>query len=230
MILINILNIWQQSVFTAWSDMLTRALLFLPVFLGAIIIFVIGFFIAGWLAQATAGILKTLRFSRLTSEAGLDKFLKKADINYDSVSLISAAVKWFIILVFFMASANILGLTAISLVLSGLLSFIPRIITATLIIALGVFVANVVDGLVRGALTTVDHSQAKSLGRLARGLVLVITILAGISELKIAQNIVNIFFQGLTWTITLAVGLAVGLGSKDLISQVLKDWYEKLKK
>jgi uncharacterized membrane protein len=129
-----------------------------------------------------------------------------------------------------MATTNILGLTAVTAVLNGILSYVPRVITAALIIAGGVFVANVAEGLVRGALATIDSQQAKSLSKFSRWAILTVAVLAGINELKIAQTLVTTFFQGLTWTLTLAIGLAVGLGSKDLISQILRDWYERVKK
>lgn len=226
----NILSIWQESILTAWTSFFTRALLFLPVFLGAIIIFVIGIYISTWLQKGIEHLLKVVKFSKLASESGLDKFLKKADLNIDTVGLISQAVKWFVILVFFTASTNILGLTAISGVVNNLLGLVPRIVSATLIIAVGAFVANLTEGLVKGALATVDHQQSKSLAHMARLLVIFIAVLAAINELEIAQNLVTIFFQGLTWTVTLAVGLAIGLGGKDLVSQILREWYEKLKK
>ena len=226
----NILNIWQQSILSAWTNFFTKALLFLPIFLGAIIIFVIGLYLSSWLQKGIEHLLKAIKFSKLTSESGLDKFLKKADLEVDTIGLISQAVKWFVILVFFTASTNILGLTAISTIVNNLLSFVPKIVTATLIIAVGMFVANLTEGLVKGALATVDHKQAKNLSQIARWIVLFISIMAGINELEVAQNLITIFFQGLTWTITLSVGLALGLGGKDVISQILKDWYEKLKK
>lgn len=226
----DILSIWQESIVTAWTGLFTRVILFLPVFFGAVIVFVIGIYVSDWLFRGTLHLLKLIKFSRLTTEAGLDKFLKKADISVDSAGLIALTVKWFVLLVFFTAATNILGLTAISGVINNLLGLIPKVLTAALIIAVGAFIANVCDGVVRGALTTVDHDQAKNLGQVARWFVLIIAILAGIHELQIAQGLVTIFFQGLTWTITLAVGLGVGLGSKDLIAQILKDWYEKLKK
>jgi len=227
---VNVLNIWQESISTAWTGLFTRAILFLPVFLGAIIVFVIGLFVSTWLQKGLEKLLRAVKFSRLTSESGLDKFLKKADLNIDTTGLIGLAVKWFVILVFFTASTNILGLTAISAVVNNLLSLVPRIVSATLIIAVGAFVANLVEGMVKGALATVDHKQAKGLAQFARWIVLFVSVLAGINELQVAQNLVTIFFQGLTWTVTLAVGLAVGLGGKDLVSQILKDWYEKFKK
>ena len=226
----NIFSIWQEALLAAWTDMITRLVLFLPIFLSSILVFAIGLMVAGWLSSLVLKLLKTVRFSNLTTSAGLDKFLKKADFAYDTAELIALGVKWLVILIFFMASTNILGLTAISSVLNSLISYVPRVLTATLIIALGVFFARVAEGVVRGALSSVDHSHAKPLAQIARWAVMVVAILAGVRELRIAEALIETFFQGLTWTITLTVGLAVGLGSKDVISSLLKDWYDKLKK
>ena len=53
---------------------------------------------------------------------------------------------------------------------------------------------------------------------------------AAIDQLQIAQGLIATFYQGLTYTIVLAVGLSVGLGAKDLISRVLNEWYDKIHK
>lgn len=226
----DIFAVWEQSVLSAWADLSVRFLTFLPVFLGAILVFVVGVLIANWLSKIVEQILRAVKFSDLTKSAGLDAFLKRADIGLDTTGLVAAATKWFIILVFFVATVNILGLTAITIVLNNLVNYIPRIISASLIVAVGVFVANLVEGLVRGALASVDHGHARPLAHFSRWLVMVVAIMAAVNELQIAQALVETFFQGLTWTITLAVGLAVGLGSKDMISRILEDWYDKLKK
>jgi hypothetical protein len=226
----NIFSIWQEALYAAWTDLITRLLLFLPVFLSSILVFAVGLMIAGWLASLVLKLLRTVRFSQLTTSAGLDKFLKKADFGYDTAELISQGVKWLTILIFFMASTNILGLTAISGVLNSLIAYVPRVLTATLIIALGAFFARLAEGVVRGTLATVDHTHSKPLSQVARWAIMIVAILTGVKELRIAETLIETFFQGLTWTVTLAVGLAVGLGAKDVVSSMLKDWYDKLKK
>lgn len=226
----DLLFVWEQSLISAGSTLTVRALTFLPVFFGAILVFVVGILVAGWLSQLIAKFLHAVKFTQLTKSAGLDTFLKRADLGYDTTALVTAVVKWFIMLIFFIAAVNILGLTAITTVLDGLIAYIPRVVAASLIVALGVFVANIVQGLVRGSLATVDHTHAKPLAKFARWLVLVVAIMAAINELRVAQSLIETFFQGLTWTVTLAVGLAVGLGAKDVVSQILRDWYDKLNK
>ena len=53
---------------------------------------------------------------------------------------------------------------------------------------------------------------------------------AAIDQLQIARNFIATFFQGLTYTIVLVVGLSGGLGAKDLVAKILNDWYEKIRK
>lgn len=226
----NIFSVWQEALLSAWTNLITRLLLFLPVLLSSILIFVIGLMVADWLSQLLLRFLKTVKFSQLTQNAGLDKFLKRADIGYDSTQLLAISLKWLVVLVFFMASANILGLSTITAVLNSLISYIPRVLTATLVVALGAFFARLAEGVVKGALASVDHTHAKPLAQVARWAIMVVAILAGFKELRIAETLVETFFQGLTWTVTLAVGLSIGLGAKDLVSQVLREWYDRLKK
>lgn len=226
----NVVSLWQEALYTAWVDLITRLISFLPLFLSSLLIFIIGLIASDWLARLVERALKTLKLSHFTGELGIDKFLKKAEIKYDSVSLITLTVKWLIILIFFTAAVNILGLSAIVIVLDTFISYIPHILAGVLIIALGVFLARLVESLVKGALASVDHSFAKPLSQLAKWAVMTLAVLAGIRELRLAETLIDTFFQGLTWTITLAVGLAVGLGAKDLVASVLGDWYNQLKK
>jgi hypothetical protein len=226
----DVFSIWQQSLAAAWGNLVTRIILFLPAFFGSLLIFTVGILIGNWLEKNVSRFLRLIHFSNLAQTAGLDRFLKKAEIAGDTSSLISLVVKWLVIIMFFMTAANVLGLTAVTAMFNYLMGIIPRVISAALIIGVGLFLANAVDGLVRGALVSVDHAHAKTLGQLARWSVVVISVMAGVSEMKIAQTLVQTFFQGLAWTLTLAIGLSVGLGGKDLVSRLLQDWYDKLKK
>ena len=61
-------------------------------------------------------------------------------------------------------------------------------------------------------------------------MVITITVMAAISELGIASEFIFILFVGFVTTLTLGFGLAIGLGAKDLVKNILDDWYKKLEK
>ena len=226
----NALSSWQTALIASWGQVWVSFLGVLPSLLGAIIVFAVGLILAYWAKRLILEVLKLVRLEKLTASAGIDQYLRKADVKLSFVELLAVIVEWLIILVFFLAVVEILGLTVVSQVLVQVLGYIPNVIAAALIFAAGYIVAGLAGGLVRGALVSIDHDVAKPIGRLARWVILIVAFLAAVDQLQIAQGLIAIFFQGLTYTIVLIVGLSVGLGSKDLVAKILDGWYEKIHK
>ena len=224
------LSTWQEALIDSWSKVWISFLAVVPRVFGAILVFATGLIIAFWVKRAVVKLLKIVKLEKITQSAGINKYLKKADIKLSFTDLVGTIAEWIVVLVFFLAVVDILGLTVVSNVLLGVLGYIPNILAAVLIFAAGYLVAGIVDGLIRGALASVDHDIAKPLGKLGRWLILLIAFFAAVDQLRIAQGLINAFCQGLTYTVVLVVGLSVGLGAKDLVSRVLTDWYEKIKK
>lgn len=221
---------WQGALTTSWGSVWASFITSLPKVFGAIIVFVIGLILAYWAKRFVVQLLKTLYLEKISKSLGVDKFLKKADVKLNLTELVGSVVNWLIVFVFFLAAVDILGLSSVSRILTNVLGYIPNVIAAALIFGAGYFVAGIVEGVVRGALASVDHDVAKPVGRIARWLIIIISFFAAVDQLQIARGLITTFFQGLTYTIVLVVGLSVGLGAKDLVSKVLDDWYEKIKK
>ena len=223
-------SIWQSALIASWGQVWSSVLSILPRILGAIVVFSIGLVLAFWVKRLVTEVLKLVKLEKLAKTTGIDEYLTKADIKLNPVDLLATLAEWTIILIFFLAVVDILGLSVVSTVLARVLGYIPNVVAAALIFAAGYIVAGLVDGLVRGALASVDHDAAKPVGKLAKWLILVVAAFAAIDQLQIARNLIATFYQGLTYTIVLVVGLSVGLGAKDLVSRVLTDWYEKIRK
>ena len=226
----NTLSTWQSALLISWNGVWGSFLGFLPSIIGAVVVFAIGIILAYWAKKLVVEGLRLFQLEKLTKAAGIDRYLSKADIKMNFTELLGTIVEWLVILVFFLAVVEILGLSVVSQVLIGVIAFIPNLLAAVLIFASGYIVAGLVDGIVRGALASVDHDIAKPLGRMARWIIIVIALFAAIDQLRIAQGLIATFFQGLTYTVVLVVGLGVGLGAKDLVSKILNDWYRKISK
>lgn len=225
----NILQIWQEALLVSGNQVLTTFLIFLPSFLGAVIILIVGIIIAGLGKRAIEEVLKMGKVEQLSVRSGFAAYLERADIKANTTEILGNLVKWLILLIFFIAAVDIVGLTSVANVLGQVLSYVPNIVAAGLILAAGVIIANLVDGLVRGAVASITHETARPVGRLARWVVIVVAFFAALDQLRIAPTLIETFFQGLTWTLVLVFGLAIGLGSKDLVAKILDDWYKKIK-
>lgn len=223
----NSISNWQDAIYFASANVLSGFFSFLPSLLGAILIFILGLLLAKWGKALVVKVLETLKLDKLLQKTGLAPFLKQADVKTKAEVFIGEIVRWLIIAVFSIAAVNILGLTAVSEVLTGLLSYLPRIVSAVLILTVGVLLAGLVENLIKGAINQVDRHTSRLLSKVASYLVVIVSSLAAVNELGIAQSLINTLFMGVIATLTLGLGLAIGLGAKDLVSKVLMDWYTK---
>jgi hypothetical protein len=203
---------------------------FLPSFIGAICIIIIGFILGKWAKAIVVKGLELINLSKLVKNTAVTKFLEKADIQKKIEVVLGEAVRWFVIAIFFIAGINTIGLTTVSEFLYSVLLYIPQIISAMLILAAGVLVAGWVESFVKGAVGAAALATGRLLGKIASYTVIVFAILAAISELGIAEKFITTLFIGFVAMLSLGMGLAFGLGAKDLVAKILNDWYKQFKK
>ena len=87
---------------------------FLPKLIGAIIILIIGWFVAKFLAFVIIKGLKVINFNVVTEKAGIDGFLKKGGLKKGTIDILSLLVYWLVILATLLVAFNTLGLTVVS--------------------------------------------------------------------------------------------------------------------
>lgn len=220
---------WQSALYSVWNSTIGSFLNLLPNILGSILVASLGLFLGNWVKSITIRSLQMLRFENLIKDSKFKAFLIKAEVTGKVEEVIGSILKWLIVLTFFIAATNILGLGTVSNVLGGVLSYVPNVISAVIVMAIGVLLAGIVEGLVKGALATVDLKTSRLMGKVASYTVVTITTLAAFAELKIASDFIHILFIGFVAMLSLGFGLAIGLGAKEVIGQALAEWYKELK-
>ncbi|MFH2085720.1 MAG: hypothetical protein ABII21_02980 [bacterium] len=221
---------WQNALSSVWTSTIGSFLALFPNILGSIIVATLGIVLGNWIKTLTIKSLQMLRFETLIKDSKFKAFLLKAEVTDKVEEVIGSILKWLIVLTFFIAATNILGLTTVSNVLVGVLGYVPNVISAVIVMAIGVLLAGIVEGFVKGALASVDLKTSRLMGKIASYTVITIATLAAFSELKIAAGFINILFIGFVTMMALGFGLAIGLGAKDVIGQILSDWYKELKR
>ena len=221
---------WQTALISTSSSILTSFGLFLPNLLGAIFIFFFGLILSRWLRSLVVNIFASLNITKLFSDTAFSKFLEKADLTAKVEIVFGELIRLITLLIFFIAAINLLGLTTVTQVLNRILSYLPNVFAAVLVLALGTLIAGLSEKLVKGSLGTVDVKTARLLAKFSSYVIIIFTILAAMSQLNIAATFVNTLFTGFVAMLALGLGLSLGLGSKDLVRQILEDWYKNFKK
>jgi hypothetical protein len=136
-------------------------------------------------------------------------------------------VKWLVRLVFLVAAANLLGLTQVSVLLNQVILWLPNLAVAAVILLVAPLIGRFVRGLIQVGAGQAGFTNAALLGRLAEVAVIAFGVVIAINQIGIAANLVNILFIGVVAALSLAFGLAFGLGGRDVAGELTRDWYER---
>lgn len=196
---------------------------YLPAILAAVIVFVIGWIVGVILYRIVVEVVKVLRIDDALKAAGLNDAAKEAGFTLDIGRFLGTLVMWFMVLVFLVASLDILGLNNVTIFLQQVvLLYLPQVIVAVLIIILGAIVAEVVRGLVSGSARAAGAHAANLAGTVAKWAIWIFAIMAALDQLQVASAFIQTLFTGFVVALSLAFGLAFGLGGKEAASRTIE--------
>lgn len=219
------LDPWTQSLISAMTALWTKVAGFIPNLFVALVLVLLGFVVAKLLDTLLSKLLGKVGLDRLMNGTGLTKLLSRVGIQASVSTLIGKIVYWFVLLIFLVSAAESLGLQRVSSTLDVLALYLPKVFGAALVLLAGVLLAQLVSSLVRGAAEGVGLDYAHGLGRVAQGLVIIISISVAIGQLEVKTDLLNNVIAIVLISVGLAVALALGLGSRDIASQILAGIY-----
>lgn len=197
----------------------------IPRVVGFLIILFIGWFIAALIGKALAAFLHAVKFNNLAEKSGLAEFVRKMGVKADASEFLGQLIKWFIRLIVLVVAFDELGLPAVSAVLTHFLLWLPNLIVALVVLVLGGLAAQALQKLVRGAAAEAKFDKPEMVAAIAKTAVWVFTIVIAVNQLGIAVTLINTLFMGSVGAMSLALGLAFGLGGKETASKIIGNWY-----
>lgn len=214
---------WGEVLTRSFQDMWLGVLAFLPSLLVALIIFVFGWILAGVLARGVSQIIKALKLDNVLESVGTADVLSRAGFRLNSGIFLGELVRWFVIIVFLVASLEVLGLTQVNQFLKEIvLGYLPNVIIATLILLMAAVIANVLQKIVLASAKAADLPSVHLIAGLTRWAVWIFGFIAALSQLRIAVGVLNTLLIGFVSMIALAGGLAFGLGGREVAARYLE--------
>lgn len=217
-----LLQTWGEVVTASfqqlWSGFIDR----LPNFLGAIVVFLLGWFVAEVIGKLASQIVSVLRIDQVLERIGFKKSLSRANMKLNSGRFIGELVKWFFIIVFLMAATDILGWPQVTQFLNQIIDYIPKLIVAVLILLAGILIANFLSRLVKASVETAGFGSSNTLAGVTKWAILIIAILTALPQLGVQLYTIQTIFTGLVAALAISIGLSFGLGGKDLAARILE--------
>lgn len=224
------LESWKDALASASSNVLDRIVNFLPNLLGAVIVLVIGWLLAVLLEKLLKRVLKLIGLQKLFEIVKIESIVKKAKFKTDTVGIISALVKWIILIITFLTAADVLGLPQVADFFAVILGYVPNVIAAAAIILIGAVLAHFLADVIRGSTEAGGLAYSSFLAKLTSVAIWIFSILAALVQLGIAHDLIRTLFTGVVALLAIAGGLAFGLGGQDAAKRLIAKVESDLKK
>ncbi|MGA2916760.1 MAG: hypothetical protein ABSE89_12110 [Sedimentisphaerales bacterium] len=218
---------WNTLIVEPVTKMLTRIMAYLPVLLGALVILIVGWIVAKAIERLVNWLLKTVRFDTLADKAGISEILMKGDLKSSAREVVSRIVYWLVIIMVLVMTVDALGLPKTSDILETLFAYVPKVISALLVLIVAMFLASFVSGIVRTAAGNANLPKPEILAGISRWAILIFAVTIALEQLGIAPLLVATTFNIILGGIVLALALAFGLGGKDAAAKYLEELKQK---
>jgi hypothetical protein len=132
-------------------------------------------------------------------------------------------------LVVMLAAVNTLQLTVAAQLLNQVILYIPNVIASVFILVLGIFFASIVANTVRTTAANAGVQQARTLGQFTQVIIVIFTIVEALNQLKIDTTVIQLFVKAVLAALALGVGLAIGLGCKEMAGKYVQQLVDSFK-
>lgn len=214
-----------ESIFLSLNNGIAAVVSFVPKFFIGAIVLLIGLIVASVLKQLVIEILRAMKIEQLLHKYGVPE----AKDQFDWSHILGEIVRWFVVIVFLIPTADVWELPQIVTVLNTFLLYLPNVFVAAIIAVVGFVFARLAHDIVLVSTRRVSSDTARAIASVAYWAVTVFVFLAVLNQLGVASDLIRILFTGFVALIAIAGGIAFGLGGQDAAKEVVEEIRKKLK-
>lgn len=182
---------------------------FIPKLLAAVVILIIGVFIAKIIQKVAVTVLKKVKFDDLVDKAGIGSHVEAAGYP-DSGVLLAKLLYYAIVLMALQLAINVFGESALQDAIQALIALLPKIFIAAVIVVLTGAIANAVKTMIQPMLQTVGPKELVT--NVAVGAIWVVGVFAALDQIGVAQDIIDTLFQAIVGALTFILVIKFGVG------------------
>ena len=216
---------WEEMLLSSLATFSQRIFNVLPNVIGALLLLLVGWLIAKGVSVAIRKLLQSKTMARLTERLNRLSLLQRSDLSLDSVRIISRFVYWIILLIFFVAASETLGWTAVSRTLNNLINYLPALLSAIVILLIGLYLAQTVRSVIRAALHSLRVGAAQLISSLAFYLLATIVVLTALEQAGVDTSIITANLTLIVGAIVGAFAISFAIASRHILENILASFY-----
>lgn len=214
-----------QTLLASLNNGIAVVVSFVPKIIAGTIVLLIGVIIASILKQVILEVFKALKIETFLKKYGVPE--AKEEFSWSNI--FSEIVRWFVIIVFLLPTADIWGLPRVVTILNEFLLYLPNVFVAAIIAVVGFVLGSLAHGLILASVRGISADTASTIASVTRWAINVFIILAVLNQLGVATDLIRILFTGFVAMLAIAGGIAFGLGGQNSAKDIVEGIRRKLK-
>jgi hypothetical protein len=211
----------KQALAQSTAQFLTRLASLLPGVVALFLALVVSIILACILAAIVRRFLGAIQFDRRLARWGAPSVAEWSPANSPAL-LVSRTIAAMVIFAGLLIGIAAFDAEWTSLFVRSVFAYIPNVLGAALVLLVGSVIARFLGRSVLIGAVNLNLQYARFLSVGVKWLVVVLAVAMALEHLRIAPGIVKLAFGILFGGIVFALALAVGLGSKDLVTKSLE--------
>ncbi|MDO1511935.1 mechanosensitive ion channel [Maribacter confluentis] len=218
---------WKDLTFESLSNIFRDIAAALPGIFGAFIVMIFGWLIIKVTTFVLKRIFKAIKLDRFSQKINDAKLFGDADLKVDIAKLLVTFIKVLLWLVFIIVASDIMGLTIISSEIANLLRYLPILLSALVIFMIGLYLAKIIKETIIKVFDSIGMGGGKILGNVLFYLIIVFVSITALNQAGVDTEIVTNNFTIILGAFLLAIALALGLGSREVVGDLLRTFYTR---
>ncbi|SDR05501.1 mechanosensitive ion channel family protein [Flagellimonas zhangzhouensis] len=221
------INNWKDVTLESLSSMGKEIAKVFPKILGAIVVLIVGWLFIKLVLFLLGKILKLAKVDMLNDKINGMEMAGKGDFSIDVIKIILGFVKWLLVLAFLIVAADILNWTIISVEIGNLLHYLPRFFSALVLLMIGFYIGNFVKSTVKRVFDSFEFGGSNIVSNLLFYVIVIFMSITALNQAGVDTTIITNNITMVLGSFLLAFSLGIGLGSRDVVSDILKSFYTR---
>ncbi|MBT8327396.1 MAG: hypothetical protein KJP21_06715 [Bacteroidia bacterium] len=227
-------NISQQEEFSFQENLLDAFQSFgekiadaIPRIIMVVVLLVAGYLVAKIIATFLEKGLKAVKFDDLAVKLKLDEPMKVVGIKGGLSKFLSKVVFWLIMLVIIVSASENLGIAIIAEQINKIIEFIPKLISAVLILLAGYFVAVKIKEVINNMTESLGGSAGRVIASVVYYFIMIMVIITAIDQTGIRTSLISNNILLVVAVILIGGAVAYGYAAREIMRNMLSSFYSK---
>lgn len=206
-----------------WYDLVN----FLPQLLKGLAFLIIGWLFIKFVLYIIKKALGLTNIDTLPEKLNVEEIFGNSSLKIQPTKIIVTSIKWILIFIFIIVASELLGLKMVSEQLGNLIGYLPKLISALLIFAVGIYIANMIKKAVSSMFSSLELTGGNLVGNIVFYLIAVIVSVTALNQAGINTDLITNNLSIIFASILAAFTISFGLGSRDIIKRLLFGYYSR---